>query len=466
MADDLIYANGIDGITGEYLLAPLTPAALAAQVKASPFSDHLKQAHDAIEEPSLGLPFRLRPEIPADVGWAIVFSTRADPHAREALQPLIAHRRATIGDDLVKVLEHRPGEQWTGWLARHGTGPGNVDPHRVPYYVLLVGSPADIPFEFQYLLDVEYAVGRLDFDDEPSGYARYAEALIAGEQDAAEPRDDATAFFATRHPFDAATMLSADHLVTPLANDLRSAQPDAAPAERRIHMITGEHATKGALTELLTGNGTAGRPGLLFAATHGVGGWPRGHPDQRARHGALLCQDWPGTGQIASEHYFAAADLDARAQVAGMVAFLFACYGAGTPHRDTFRHDPGRRPRVIADAPFVAAFPKALLRAGAPAVIGHVDRAWGHSFMAAGRSQLIPFQNAIGRILAGQPVGHAMKDFDERYAALSASIASVLESIGFGRIVPDAELARLWTERNDAQSYVVLGDPAATLRIG
>ncbi len=58
-----------------------------------------------------------------------------------------------------------------------------------------------------------------------------------------------------------------------------------------------------------------------------------------------------------------------------------------------------------------------------------------------------------------------MKDFNERYAALSTSMSDILERVGFaGFVVSDAELARLWTQRNDAQNYVVLGDPAAAVR--
>ena len=86
--------------------------------------------------------------------------------------------------------------------------------------------------------------------------------------------------------------------------------------------------------------------------------------------------------------------------------------------------------------------------------------------MSGEEAQLLPFQNALGRILLGQPVAHAMKDFNERYAALSTSLSDLLERIGFsGLVVPDTELARLWTERNDAQNYVVLGDPAAAARV-
>jgi hypothetical protein len=63
-----------------------------------------------------------------------------------------------------------------------------------------------------------------------------------------------------------------------------------------------------------------GRPALFFSASHGMGGWPPGHADQRARHGALLCQDWPGIGQIGQNHYFAASDLPADARIHGLVA--------------------------------------------------------------------------------------------------------------------------------------------------
>jgi len=82
-----------------------------------------------------------------------------------------------------------------------------------------------------------------------------------------------------------------------------------------------------------------------------------------------------------------------------------------------------------------------------------------------GGPQLLPYQNTIGRILIGQPVGHALKDFNERYAALSASLSGILEEISFGAHVSDDELAAAWIERNDAQNYIIVGDPAARLRV-
>jgi hypothetical protein len=464
VSDELIYANGINGVTGEYLLGPLPPSAVGERARQGDdpeVADELKAASERLQLEAFGLPFNLHPEIVAEVGWAIVFSAEEDAAVKEALRPLVDLRREQVGA-LTKELVHNPGEDWRAWLDRHGVAPGNVDPEKVPYYLLLVGGPQRIPFEFQFLLDVEYAVGRLDFDG-PDGYRGYVRAVRTHEAGAAPPREAAATFFGTRHEFDGATKLSADLLVGPLADALGPGGPLArAVPDRRVDRLLGEPATKAALSEVLAG--ARGRPGLLFSATHGMGGWPAGHRDQAAKHGALLCQDWPGVGRMSPSHYFAAADLGPQPDVAGMVAFFFACYGAGTPRFDAFSHAPGVQPPAIADAPFVALLPKALLAAGALAVIGHVERAWGYSFASGQDAQLGPFRNAIGRILLGQPVAYAMSDFNEKYAVLSAGISSVLERLGQGTAVPDAELARLWTERNDAQNYVVLGDPAVALR--
>ena len=90
-------------------------------------------------------------------------------------------------------------------------------PTKVPYYVTLVGGPDAIPFDFQYLLDVEYAVGRLAFDT-PDLYRVYAEGVAAYETAAAGPRNTKeVVYWGTRHPGDRSTQMSADSLIRPLA---------------------------------------------------------------------------------------------------------------------------------------------------------------------------------------------------------------------------------------------------------
>src|SRR5262249_8401930 len=146
----------------------------------------------------------------------------------------------------------------------HGVSPGTVVPERVPFYLLLVGSPERIPFSFGQLLDVEYAVGRLHFDS-PSEYAHYVASLIDYETGRTVPNAQEAVFFASRHPFDRATQLSADGLVNPLADGTpgsgsQPAQPGVADRWGfSTRKMWGETATKAALTDTFRGRG-GGKP--------------------------------------------------------------------------------------------------------------------------------------------------------------------------------------------------------------
>jgi hypothetical protein len=117
----------------------------------------------------------------------------------------------------------------------------------------------------------------------------------------------------------------------------------------------------------------------------------------------------------------------------------------------------------------VAALPQRLLshpNGGALAVLGHVERAWGYSIKPPGvGTQLQPFRNLIGYILSGQPVGTATKDISDKYSVLSAELLSKLDETQPGDKPSDKDLAWTWIERNDAQNYVVLGDPAVRVRV-
>jgi hypothetical protein len=120
----------------------------------------------------------------------------------------------------------------------------------------------------------------------------------------------------------------------------------------------------------------------------------------------------------------------------------------------------------VADAPFVSALGQRLLAGGALAVIGHVERAWTYSIRPKGVGpQLRPFANFIGRVLSGERVGNGPLDFSQRYATCSAALLGRLDpSLPAAKQPLDPELVSAWIERNDAQNYVVLGDPAVRLR--
>lgn len=488
-----IFFNGINGDTGEYLVKPMLYRGAAALLKGTPDTEiadeTLKAQALTAASVRLALPLGVDPEKIADVGWAIVFHHDEDHAVREALLPLIEHRRQQVGDDSkVKVLEYLgdEGEDPKLWLTRLGVAIGEIEPTRLPYYVLLIGSPARIPFVFGQNLDIEYAVGRLHFETAEE-YNRYALSVVKYETAESVPNTKTATFFGTRHDFDAATQLSADWLVNPLTdgiptNGATPAKPGVAQRwGYQLEKFWGDTATKSALTQILTPPAGKKTPAFLLTATHGMG-WPKPHARQKSEQGALICQDWPGFGDITPDHFFAAQDLAAASRPEGMMVFFFACYGAGTPAQDRFLHKFGKRPPRIADAPFIAALPQKLLahpNGGALACIGHVERAWGYSIIPPGLQtpHILAFQNTIGRLMLGRPVGHAIKDFHERFAILSAGLAEKIRELSFreglAEAHPDAvhalesdweKLAVDWLERNDAQGYAVIGDPAVRIR--
>jgi hypothetical protein len=475
---DKLYINGIDAATGQYLVAPMTYSQAAGYVRGlphdTPRTKFLKRLWDVISQPHLGLPFGTSADDVTQAGWGVVFHKDEDPKVKEALKPLVEHRGQQIGDcKIVKVLEYDGQQDAHAWLADHKVAPADVLPWRVPYYLLLVGSPVKIPYSFGHLLDVEYAVGRLHFE-QVSLYTQYVDSLLAYETGQSPPRGKEAVFFGTRHKFDRATQISADLLIDPLAGGVPAqggepAQPPVAASQQfRTRKIRDEGATKEALAEILAPPAGATPPAFLFSATHGVG-YRQPNDDQYAKHGALVCKEWPGLGTFDEAHYFAAKHLPDNSRVHGLIAFLFACYSGGTPSHDRFIHKPGEPPPQIAEKPFLAALPKALLshsQGGALACIGHVERAWSYSITSTKTGpQILAFQNAVKRILAGIPVGHAMKDFNERYAALNSRQSQLLEDISFGAQVSDEELATNWARRNDAEGYVIVGDPAVRLRV-
>ena len=481
MANEIIL-NGIDGSTGDYYTPPLSDfvaiSYLSGHAEKPETMNLLRSLYRDSTQPHLGLPWNRDPKSLKDSGWGIVFHENETNEVKTALHRLIQHRRDQIGDpQVVKVLDYRNGETVLGWLARHRVAPGTVEPvGGVPFYLLLVGRPDLIPFEFSNLLTVEYCLGRLDLDT-PENYAHYAESIIAYETSPVPSTSREVVFWAPRQQNEGdPTKTSADYVVKPLAegNDGQPSLVDRVSSRTGVQFTTRYFApdasTKPNLMSIFSPAPGTSTPAFVFTASHGLG-WPLGHPQQATATGALVCQEFPGRGQgtLRPEHYFTAADLPSDARVHGMVAFHFACFGAGCPQFDRFVHLPFQPPPQIAPAPFFSALPKALLthrNGGALAVIGHTERAWLTSLAPSGAGvQLLPFENAIAWTLSGLPLGYAIRTFNERYAALSTNLASLLEQKEFGMLVSDAELVLKWRDRNDAESYILFGDPGVRIRV-
>jgi hypothetical protein len=482
--------NGIDGLTGRYLTAPLDDAQLL-RLAVGDYTDpkkpdsqdvlarsitagagdarHLQELilRNEADVPHYGLRPGNDPTNLAQAGWGVIFAPDADPAVKDALKELLDWRTAQAGDRFVvfdSYKGYRPGEGYLEFLARQRMGPGPADPRKVPYYLLIVGDPETIPFEFQYQLDVQYAVGRLWFETAEE-YANYARSVVAAEKGHVALARRAV-LFGVKNPDDPATKLSATMLVEPLAALLPSALGDSEPPWE-VEKVVADEAKKSRLAALLGGDRT---PALLFTASHGMA-FPKGNPRQMPHQGAFLCQDWPGPyswpgNAIPPDFYFSADDVADDASFHGRITFHFACYGGGTPMGDYFDHIPGQV-SYAAPKPLVARLPRRLLghpKGGVLAVIGHVDRAFGYSFSwkEAG-VQTQSFEDALAELMRGRPVGLALESLNQRYADLSSNLSHELRDVRYGKVPNAPGLAGLWTANNDARSYIILGDPAARL---
>ena len=469
MAELELSFNGINGATGAYGLPRLTPERLAALVRGERAPDNLDELRRRmILQAQKDVIEGIDSDDLSQAGWGVIFAHNAEPALQEALSDLLALRQSQAGERF-RVFAgpdgYRPTDNKLRFLSRHGAAAaGAVDPEVVPYYLLIVGSPEAIPYSFQQQLDVQYATGRVCFDTLEQ-YANYARSVVASERQSptgTAARPGGLAFFGAANPGDAPTQLSATRLVEPLAQRFRNYRPQTC---------IGADATKASLAGLLSPAAVT-PPSLLFLATHGME-FPPGHPRHLRHQGALLCQDWTGPdqwkGPIPQDLYFAGDDLTRDADLGGLVAFLFACYGAGTPSLADWPGLALGSATPASPKPFVAGLAQRLLGLpkGALAVIGQVGRAWSYSFTWPGTNQrqhTRTFEGALLRLLAGKRVGQAVELFNSRYAELCTSLNDLLAAVSAGQDVDPADLTFTWTATNDARGYTLVGDPAVRAR--
>jgi hypothetical protein len=401
----------------------------------------------------------------SEAGWGLIIGRGVSPAIRDRLGDLVAHRRADVGNavNLLRIFENEdapaPDESASNWLARHRVSMSTVDPvNGVPYYLLIVAPPSQVGFQFQYELDLYWAVGRLWFDD-AGDFDVYIRRLVAYER--AETRTQkCLAVFAPRHPNDPATEMFNDSLVDALLTHPRGPVGGSLGYSREMH--TGEAASKPVLKSLLSGDGRQ-TPAVLFSGGHGMYFRP-GDPRQRRAQGALVCSEWPNDGAIDETQWFAAQDIEAHADLSGMIHFCFACYGAGVPSVDEFAAERGMS-RPLADEAFVSRLPQAALAHGALAVIAHVDRALAYRFQTArGMTQSQSFRDVLHALLAGKRVGDALDAFNIQWATLRVELDRLRNRPADPGSSTALLASRLVASIVDARNYVVLGDPAVRTR--
>ncbi len=399
------------------------------------------------------LPEGVPPHDLRQAGWGVIYAPAELERAGQGLQDLLTFREEQA-DPFFKSWSYEGQKPRNFLYETLEASPGTIDPKETPYYLLLVGSPEQIPFDIQHALSVNFAVGRLYFEN-AEHYGLYAKSVkLAEEHGVTLPhRLD---LFAAENPGDRGIEHLVDYLVEPLLKHLpeRDTGWQAQPWR-------GADGTREKLLALLRGDDA---PGVLLAASHGLRR-PFGDPEQEKLQGALSCPD----GYLAAADL---ADLDPRERrLHGLIAWFCACYGAGTPCVDGFPTEPlgdepasEAQPRVIAEREFAARVPQALLANGALAVVGHVDRGWTLSFRWLHHGQANEaarsLEDSLVRLLNGHRLGHALRPLSRRYSAVTAQLVPMLEAQAFGLTIKERDLRVHKVAATDARGYIVLGDPA------
>jgi hypothetical protein len=442
---------------------------------------------------------------PVKDGWILVVPD--DDEGRRiaaALAPLIEHRTGARRRDRgpnprepADVVRFLPADQATPlriveWVQKQILFPGSGG-EDAPFYVLVAGPPAKLPFELEHLVSPgDHCVGRLAFPD-LGAYADYAAKVVAWEPDddvEVTPRTGApVGVFATDHGVLDPTHLSSKFLASPLLDWLEAKDP----SRKRVACL-GEEASRDALLGMLRGDvpELAG-PRLLFSASHGLavpGSSAAGRAERLGHQGAVCCQD----AMYLESEILTADALGGGGLLPGGIWMLFACFGAGTPAASNFFRSLGD-PTLLGfhdGGPFVAALPARLLADpdGPLAVIGHLDPGFSHSFSdpdGIGGERRSKINRTVRWLLEGCRAGIATGELNGAANTFRAQLLqmsdAVEEELGMAASAPimalgaelakrkdDAEVRRLGdrlvdlaVSLNDFRNFTILGDPAVKL---
>jgi hypothetical protein len=419
-------------------------------------------------------------------GWGVILGADTSPQVRQALQPLLEHRQAEAGDRYREFYLNTSSETASEFLLRHGVGPGPANLQRVPYYILLVGSPEEITFPFQYQLGVQHGVGRVFFES-PDGYYNYATNVVAAEKSDKLTRKRLV-FFIPAHIRDLITQ-EMFALALRLENFLSSRF-----RTWEIGRFDHSRATKTTLAEILASHE---RMPLLLILSHGAR-FDSGHPLQSSNEGGILCAEFYEknasgiVNDMTNEVMFCKDDIPNMSRVNVDILFLDACRSAGTAEFDDlpstaptnnldacrgagaaeFNDLPSTAPtdnrRRLAPSDCLAPLPLGLLSSfadGPLAVIGHVNDPSNLSFKWRGVwTESQTYEITLSRLLEGYPVGFAVKPYVQKFVDILAMIHPFNTNLRGHRIDDDTreELYRMAIgERN----LIILGDPAVRIRV-
>jgi len=411
-------------------------------------------------------PVDLRDWRNSNVGWGIVAAetkgaSEADMAAGNDLPAPMQSLRKDRGD--APILRYREGEQRFRLLRNYaeqidvaiGQSPLGVARECIPYYLLICGSPDEVPWELQYILNAHYAVGRLHLSG-PS-LDNYVNALRS-EWKASGADVRKTLVWAVNQGGDDITSLMRNLIAATIYSKLSH----DADLSAGVGFIDGAPAATAAeLASALS----AAKPAVVVTTSHGQT-YPLDNMEALANQLGLLVDQNYASVQ--------ANDLLRNWQPAGAVWYAHACCSAGASARTSFSgltEEGSEVDRILKGVAQVgnkvAPLPTALLGAANPlrAFIGHIEPTFDWTLRNPDTNQSLTssLEEALyNELYQPSPVGYAFRRWYDRLASLYTSYDQELLAFGRGDNTRAAMLKDLLAAR-DVQSTVLLGDPTATL---
>ncbi|WDU65210.1 hypothetical protein LRS56_12580 [Pseudomonas poae] len=402
------------------------------------------------------------------IGWGLVLpdcNGRTDADKAQAVDAPECVRTLLKERGNAPVFRYRPELAMGGRLRRYFPDKGPVDPHlagergigdyRIPRYLLIIGSPTDIPWSFQYRLQTDAFVGRLDLDE--TGLKNYINALL--ENWSGSTRDfDTPVIWAVNHGTRDISHLMANTIAKRVSETLSGY--GFTPS-----FLTGQEARLHNFYQALH----AQQPAFVLTTSHGAT-FPLDSPTQLAAQLGLMVD--------LDESLLNVETLQQFWNPSGAIWYAHACCSAGADKPSEFQGLVDRESslgnmlhKVASIGPCTAPLPRQLLGAEHPlgAFVGHVEPTFDWTLRDPDTGQVMVQQmivNPLTRCLhsaARQPIGMAIEGY---YTAVAGYLLEHSNSlIDYNDRVPDAKTRMIKAKllAMDRLAMVTLGDPTVCL---
>jgi hypothetical protein len=444
---------------------------VSAAVKNWGIRDRVPRVPRLLDAPA---PVDLRRWEEEEVGWGLVLPENEEiPNAERALakdapEPI---QELLTARSNAPVFRYRLGA--TSFLRRYMTdgtahdllissaSRRGVAPGRLPWYLLIYATPAQIPWRIQYLLNQSCFVGRVDLDG--TALENYVNALLDNWNEM-ESNADRPLVWTVDHGATDITRLMRKVIADPVAKKLMSDTDFGNKATR----LAGPDSTVDRLRAVLAEK----QPALVVTTSHGMTG-PLDDPDRMAAQLGLL---------VDKDHALLRPDaLLEKWQPSGAIWYAHACCSAGSDHESSYvgllEEDSSldQTLRAIADLDSqVAPLPRELLGAAKPlrAFVGHVEPTfdWTLEQPLTGQKLTNTITEALYNHLYQsdrEPVGLAFRDCFRHVGELLALWEEALNDVASTDAAVREAARRLALIHQltafDRRSMVILGDPTSCI---